>query len=458
MKNLIHMLLTTSFCFALFWNCESPSESDNANMAVLTGQVYNFENGDPVANAVVVILEYPTVSGFTNAAGTFTLELVVEETAEVQLRAFKESFISDTTAVIAVPGETVGNLTLMLEPTETTQLPSGEAASIILDKVSPSNVGVRESGAPEVAQIVYQVQDSAGIPVDLDHAVKVNFIIGSSPGGGEFISPLSAMTSANGKAETNLFTGTIAGVVQLIAEVYLGSDTVRSKPVAVAIHGGLPDLTHFSLAVEKLNFPGWHIYGLQDRITAYVGDKYGNPVKPETAVYFTTSGGIIEGSGFTDLLGQTSVALISAAPKPVHATLGPGFATVTGRTADEDENQIEAYAIVLFSGLPILEISPVSVNVPNGGGQSFSYTVRDLNLNPLSEGTNISVSVEEGDVKAVGNTNLTLPDTQSPGWTNFAFSLIDTAPDTNLVNGVSVKISTTGPNGKAEVSISGVAR
>ncbi len=208
-------------------------------------------------------------------------------------------------------------------------------------------------------------------------------------------------------------------MVQLIAEVHLGTQVIRSMPVAVAIHGGLPDSTHFSLAVEKLNFPGYNIYGLIDRITAYVGDKYGNPVKPETAVYFTTTGGLIEGSAFTDVLGQASVRLVSAAPKPLHPILGPGFATVTGRTADENQNEIEALAIVLFSGVPQISVNPSNIDVPNGGSQYFAYRVSDQNNNPLAAGTSISVTVEKGDVEAYGNTNLTLPDTQSPAWTFF---------------------------------------
>jgi hypothetical protein len=296
-----------------------------------------------------------------------------------------------------------------------------------------------------------------GVPVDVEHAVTVDFELGSSPGGGEFLSPLSAETGPNGKVSTSIFSGTVSGVVQVMASVDEGGTVIRSLPVAIAIHGGLPDSTHFSIAVEKLNFPGYNIYGLTDGITAYVGDKYGNPVRPETAVYFTTTGGIIEGSALTDLMGRASVDLMSADPKPLHPVYGAGFATVTARTADENQNTIETNGIVLFSGIPQISVNPTSFNIANGGSQSFFYTVSDQNGNPLAGGTSIRVAVETGDVEAVGNTDITLPDTQSPAWTNFGFSLVDSAPDTNQVNNVSVKISTTGPNGNLEVSVSGIA-
>ncbi len=442
--------------FAVFWNCDSPTNNDE-NIAVLSGQVVNAETQEAISNAAVVVLEYPQSAGFTDASGFFNLEIELDAAAEVQLRAFKESFISDTINTLATPGRTVSNLSLDLMPTSSTPVASGSAASIILFAVEPPSICVRESGAPEVAEVSFQVQDSAGIPVDLDNSVQVNFLFGSSPGGGEFISPTSVMTAGNGLARTYLFSGDSSGVVQLIAQVNAGSEILRSRPVAVAIHGGLPDSVHFSLAVEKLNFPGYNIYGLTDKITAFVGDRYGNPVRPQTPVYFTTSGGLIEGSALTNELGQATASLISAAPKPFHPLLGAGFATITGRTADENNRQIESYAIVLFSGIPQISVSPNSVNVPDQGSQTFFYTVSDQNNNPLASGTSINVSVQKGEVEAVGNTNLTLPDTQSPGWTSFSFSLVDANVDSNKVNQVSVKISTSGPNGNLETFVSGIA-
>ena len=201
------------------------------------------------------------------------------------------------------------------------------------------------------------------------------------------------------------------------------------------------------------------MFSLHWKITAFVGDKYSNPVRTGTAVYFNTTGGLIEGSALTNLTGQASVDLISAAPRPLHPTLGPGFATITGITVDERQEEIEAYAIVLFSGIPQISVNPVSINVQNGGSQSFLYYVEDQNNNPLAAGTTINVTVEAGDIEAVGNTSVNLPDTQSPSWTTFGFSLVDTfiEGDTLAPTPASVKISTSGPNGNLEFSLFGSA-
>ena len=458
MKLITHFLLISVLMFLLLWNCDSPSDGNNDKLAVLSGQVLDSNTLNPIANAGLIVLDFPEISGLTNSSGFFTLEIETEVSLDIQIRVFKDDYYPDTLSLLAVPGSQQSNITISLESRTTVTPSSGSAASVILFGASPNPIGVRQSGAPEVSEVSFQVQDSAGIPVDLNNSVQVNFAVVSGPNGGEFINPTSGFTASGGLVKTSLFSGTIAGVVQLMATVNSGGQNIISKPVAVSIHGGLPDSAHFSLAVEKLNFPGWAYYGLRDLITAYVGDKYSNPVRPGTPVYFSTTGGIIEGSTLTGPSGEGSVNLISAAPKPVHPTYGPGFATVTGRTSDENFNQIEAYALVLFSGVPYISVNPTLINVSNGGSQSFNFTVADINGNPMSAGTSISVSVETGDVKAIGNTGETLPDTQSPAWTNFSFVLTDSKPDSNAVNQVGVKISTQGPNGNLTYSIFGTAR
>jgi len=205
------------------------------------------------------------------------------------------------------------------------------------------------------------------------------------------------------------------------------------------------------------NFPGYNIFGLKDGIVAFVGDKYANPVRPETAVYFTTTGGIIEGSALTNEQGIGSVDLISAEPRPFHSTLGAGFATITASTVDENSATISRETIVLFSGIPQVSVTPTSINIPNEGSQSFSYYVGDQNGNPLAGGTSISVTVEGDDVDAQGDLSVLLPDTQSPAWTQFNFLVYDIADTVIVTKPVTIRISTTGPNGGGFITISGTS-
>jgi hypothetical protein len=282
------------------------------------------------------------------------------------------------------------------------------------------------------------------------------------PDGGEFIYPESAQTNNNGEVKVNLSSGTRAGVVQVVAEADVEGGTIRSRPVSVAIHGGLPDQTHFSLGPERFNFPGLRRYGLQNGVAIVVGDRYGNPVKPGTAVYFTTDAGVVEGSALTDEQGRGSVQLISANPLP-----GDGIALITASTADDNEEVVTSQTAVVMSGVPVVTVAPTTAAL----GQTYSLSVTDQNGNPLAGGTNISVRVEGTKVKAVGNTSVQLDDTaflggltyddvvRGPGVTEFTFRAVEDLEldeDGNpSVETISILVS--GPNGAIEIVLGGEA-
>lgn len=428
------------------------------NQVILNGQVLNQESNVPISEAVIQVLQLsPEIVELTDSTGNFFIEFELDSTREIQLVAFKESFLPDTVNALAVPGRTIAVPDLNLTPTTATPTATGPAASIILASQSAVTVGVHESGAVETAKFIFEVQDSTGTPIQLAQAVEVEFSLGARPGGGEFLYPKKATTTNNGQVAVYLTSGTRAGVVQIIAQIRQEDDVIRSQPVALSIHGGMPDLAHFSLAADKLNFPGYNIFGLQNTITAYVGDKYANPVKPGTAIYFTTTGGIIGGSANTNESAQASVVLLSAEPRPNHATLGPGFATITATTVDENQNMIAANALVLFSGLPQVSISPTSFNIPNAGAQTFDYSVADQHGNPLAGGTSVTITVAGDNLETAGAISKLIPDTQSRAWTQFSFTVQDAAPDSIQTVPVSILVSTSGPNGAADVEISGTA-
>ncbi len=238
---------------------------------------------------------------------------------------------------------------------------------------------------------------------------------------------------------------------------------ITAKPVSIAIHGGLPDQNHFTLGPAKFNIPGWHIFNVTDAITVLIGDKYGNPVAPGTAVYFTTTGGVIQGSTKTNNDGQGTVTLFSGNPLPEHPVLGKGFATITAETADENNNKVSGQTIVLFSGAPILSVSPEAGtdHIPYGGIQRFNISLQDVNGNPMSSGTTISVSVKGKNVEIDGDINVTMDDTQGrgPGATEFSFFVVDVAePADRVERSISLTVKVEGPNGRASAGISTIVR
>ncbi len=431
----------------------------SGDQSIISGQVVSQQTTFPLDSALVRIFGTTlNLVLFTDSQGRFSFEVVLESDEDLSVMTYRENYLPDTTEVTVVAGEDLNVPIIALEELENNNGggPSGDPVSIFLSSISSPTIGVKESGSEETTQIIFVVLDSTGRPIDLEHSVAVNFRLGAGPGGGEFLSPYSVPTNSSGQAAVSLTSGTKAGAIQVIAEIDLGSEMITSIPVAIVIHGGLPDYDHFSIAPVKYNFPGYNIFGLKDEIVAFVGDKYANPVRPETAVYFTTTGGIIEGSTLTDDQGIGSVELISAEPRPFHATLGAGFATVTASTVDENSAIISRETIVLFSGIPQVSVTPTSINIPNVRSQSFSYYVGDQNGNPLAGGTSISVSVEGDDVEAQGDLNVSLPDTQSPAWTQFNFLVYDT-DSVNVAKPVTIRIETSGPNGEGFITVSGTS-
>ncbi len=457
----IYILLFTITNIA-FNSCGGGTEPEDSTTAVkvtVEGEVIDLSTGVPIENAVVTIKFDTTTTGVTtNAQGKFSTQISIIGSKELKIITSKEGYKSDSTIAYALPGRITTVPTIKLQRT-TAATPSGSAASITLYSQTATSLNVKESGGIETARITFEVQDSLGRAIDIDNAVTVKINKAAGPNGGEYLYPLSTKTNPSGLATFNLVSGIKAGVVQLIAEINLDTKVIKSKPVNITIHGGLPDSNHFSVAPEFLNFPGYNIFGLTNKITAYVGDKYGNPVRPETAVYFTTTGGIIEGSIRTNSQGQGTVNLISAEPQPVHPILGNGFATITATTADENNQIISSETIVLFSGSPsTMSITPTTFDLVNGASQNFNCVVADQNGNPLAPNTKITIEVEGDGVATQGEVDITMPDTQSKSWTTFSFSLYN--PDDEKVNPrpISIKMKVSGPSGKNTLTISGTAR
>lgn len=431
-------------------------EQQTQKTVQLNGQVISKLTGIPIDSAQVLVNGLSDLFVlYTDSQGKFNGTITVTSSVNLTLVVAKENYVTDSVNVFVSGNSDVVVPTIKLDFKSTSSVPSGEPVSIFVLSQSAKSIGVRESGAEETARITFVVQDSAGIPIDLDHSVDVKFRFGASPGGGEVLTPPVIKTNNNGQAAVNLTSGTKAGVVQIIAEITLPTKTITSIPVPISIHGGLPDYDHFSIAPAQLNFAGYNIYGLLNPITAYVGDKYANPVRPLTSVYFTTTGGIIEGSIQTNAQGIGTTNLISALPQPNHPIFGPGFATITATTADQNSMNISRELIVLFSGVPQMSASPTSFAIPNGGIQEFNYTLSDQFGNPLAPGTSITISVEGEDVGLAGDIGITLPDTQNKIWTQFHFFVWDAKVEEDKLTQAVITIKSDGPNGKAQVIISG---
>jgi len=446
---LLPLLLVWTGCDAL------SSNDDTAGIVSLVGQVTNTDTAGPVSGAFVRVLPMDLLFE-ADSQGAYDFDVEIDSTMDLTIQASSDGFASANTTVLALAGRTVQVPTLSLMPTADAPKESGRAANMLLLAQTSASIGVRESGSEEVATMTFQLADSVGRPVVLGKSARVRFSFGNHPGGGEELAPLEAVTNDNGQVDVHLSSGTKAGVVQIIAETDVDGRTVRSQPVAVTIHGGHPDQAHFSLGPVRRNFPGLNTFGITNEMSVIVGDRYSNPVKPGTAVYFNTSHGVIGGSALTDEAGRGSVLLTSGNPLPPD-----GIAHITATTVDDTQNTVSSVTPVVFSGTPVVQVSPGTARV----NQAYSLTVTDYNGNPLVAGSSISVVAEGTAIKATGNTGVSVPGTgfsgginyehvvRGQGITEFSFFVVEDIDPANPQQPVvsSITILVDGENGSLEI-------
>lgn len=461
----------TGSIFLLFLLTFSCTTSTQNNESVLSGNVYYLDNNFnaiPVSGALVTAKNF-FVQTTTDASGGYSLAVELEATEtekEVNLQVSRVGFSSKEIPVLVKRGQDISVPDITLEkvggdssvsPTDTIST-SGPASHIEVRPGHDTHVYIQGSGLQESAFLSFSVMDDKGVLVDQEHGVTVHFEILNGPDGGEYLYP-ETMETQGGKVYTVLNSGILAGAVQIQAWFESEGKTYRTLPVRIAIYGGLPDQNHFSLATAKVNIAGRVHFGITDQVTAFVGDKFSNPVAPGTAVYFSSDYGIVEGSAVTDILGRATVRFMSALPLPPDPANNP-FAVITASTFGDTLGTkiIQAQTNLLLSDhtAPI-QVTPSSFTYDNSNTPvTFNYTVSDIYNHPIVSESIINVTATDGNL--YGDVSLQQVDTQvsGPGKTEFSFTW---APGDSLdAPQVQISITVTTPddgNGYASTSVVG---
>ncbi len=440
MKRLV--LSTIVSLTVLFWSCSETTQTEK-NLATLQGKVFTVDQTNevvPVEDALVTVKEFYSQSK-TNSQGSYQLSVDLsgetEDQLQVTVEASKGGYEAAEATVLAVKGEvvTVPDLTLRKIITDSTgkdttgTVPdttrrSGKAAHIEIYGDHPQHIYVMGTGLQETAEVTFVVKDARGVPVDQTHRVLVEFKILYGPNGGEYLSP-DTMTTRNGLVSTVLNSGIVAGPVQIQASATVDGKLIWSTPVRLSIYGGLPDADHFSLAPSKVNIAGLLYHGLIDQVTAFVGDRYGNPVAPGTVVYFSSDYGIVDGSAVTDDMGRATVRFMTADPLPPNPQ-DSAFAHIFGWTYSDtvlSKSIIKGTRILLSDATAPIVVTPSSFTYNNTNTPvNFQYAIHDIWGRPLVADSRITISATDGDV--FGDTDILLEDTQisGPGTTQFSFT------------------------------------
>ncbi len=434
-----------------------------------------------------------TIVTFTSSAGAITG--TIPTSSGTATATFQAGTAGGVVTITATAGSVSGTVSITVA--------SGAASSITLKSISPSLLGLAGTGIDEVGIVTFTVTDGGGNPVS-DGQV-VNFTLDSSTGGGEALSAFTA-TTTGGDVTVALQSGTVPGVATITASAVVGLITISTE-ARVSMGSGKPDALHFGLSREKLNIAGRVEFGLENKLTAFVADRFSNPVPANTPVFFASECGIVSltdsgGSptNFTSAFGAATATSITAAPTPadgrctviawtegeeafvdlngngifdgsdthtdipepyIDANENGTFDLATETYFDLDGNGVFTAAVsspswdadtfiwtervITWSGPTASPIfAPATFSIADGGDQEFIITVTDDAGNPLPAGSTGSVSATGGTLS--GETSFTVQDALAggSGITTFKVRLADSAAgDSDPADSVQITVDVT---------------
>lgn len=438
------------------WQCEDVAPPVGAGPGGTTtsqvqGRVYDNQSRNPLINSTVYITSTVKIDSVRTAADggySFSIDLGTLTSLTATMKAAKNGYRSQNFDLNINQGATIYQDFYLDRDTVTgvrRDSGTGLAHSIALVGVSSTQISVFGVGGVESSILIWEVRDSLGFPIDIDHRDTVNFALIGNPGtGGAYVSPGSELTNVSGRVATTVNSGTVSGVLQFIATLRRDSDghVIQSTPVLITVNAGLPDQAHFTIGPVQHNFAGYDWLGVPLPLTVQVGDMYSNPVKTGTAVYFNTTGGVVAASGFTDPTSHATVILYSGNPLPKDPTLfppalwgdGTGYGWVRAYTLGENGADVKDSSLILFSGVSTISASTYTISVPRLGSQDIVITIADENGNPLAPGTVVRTELTFNPPEFSGYfcTASGLPEdafsdhlTRGPGTTQFTLHVAD---------------------------------
>ena len=436
------------------------------------------------------IITKPTTVYFETTIGEVTQSVLSDSATGTAIAQFSSNEVG-TAQIRASVGEVYDFIDVFLIP--------GPPISINLS-FDPKHVGIQGSGRDVTLLITANVLDEKNNAVadsnlvlfELVGWVDAEAVLNPSSVGDNHVS--EAVPTVNGSAVVSFTSGKISGTVRIRATIVDESGNplfpkVSSETTEFQVFSGPPylDMTdpndpftesRVTVAGGPLNIFAGELdtENSISMITAIFGDKYNNPIPENTAVWFTTTGGVVSTqTAFTDENGLARVTLYAGNPFPTlqnsitvdnpNAQLA-GPATFNLPTWDFDGNGLPnngiAYVIAEAKGLdhldrqvavwnyvPIIfsrspttfEITVSSTALGLGETAIINLKVHDFNGNPVMGGSEITFSSEYGALSSKLIETSSFATLYSVGLTNNLDPLISTET-TTVVN-----VSLTSPNG-----------
>lgn len=292
-----------------------------------------------------------------------------------------------TANITATSGSATGSVAIAVAGTA--------AGSIEFLTASPQIISISGAGGQETSVIKFLVKDSNGNAIIGSQDVNITL---AGPNGGEYLGATAGVKSINvgtinGEASIILHSGNIPGTATLTATVVGSNPVLATSSGVIAIGGGIPSDSHFSLSAQRLNIEGGEIDNVQNQVLVLLADRYGNKnILQGTTVSFYSECGGIDRAVAVDNIGQGSVILRTQDPRPLDVSpdvFGTPFGSGScGLRCDQENAFIATYAT--FIGTDITA-DPFGRNPRDGlctitavvdGEEEFTDTNADGLYNP----------------------------------------------------------------------------
>ena len=294
----------------------SSTNITTSGTTTLTASVANILGND-VSDGTTVTF---AITAGNTSAGTFSSTTATTVLGDASVTFTASSSITGSIVITATAGSVSGSVLITISAANT--------GSIEFVSATPQVIGIVGSGVQDYSIVIFLVKDTSGNPKS---GATVNFTLYGPTGAS--LQNASGSTGTDGKVQTILQAGMVAGPARIVAAVPATSISTSSGNISIG--GGVPSATHFDLSTNKYNLEGLASNNVQATITAYIADRFGNyNILTGTSVSFVTDSGAIDTSSVTDATGIATSVFRTQAPRPadVAPILGEPYYTYGGRT------------------------------------------------------------------------------------------------------------------------------
>ncbi len=325
--------------------------------------------------------------------------------------------------------------------------------------IAPTNIsGNSQEGRPASSTIKFQLIDKDENGVE---GVPVTFEVFPADSASTISADSEPQTGEGGVVSAVVEAGSRHEVVRVVATATTsGGKVISTTSSPVAVNSYIPEDSNFSLSIDNYLPDAMGIDGVRINVSINAADRYGNAIRGNTIVNFTTSNGAITPDCELNDEGSCSVSWRSlntreARPRITAYTQGEKY--LSGTDCDLPDSTCDYEFATLLESARIVQSSSdgVQVNLSNTGGTTYcaSTFVNVFDKDTGSQqvvppaGTTIQFEVENGTIINESQASKTIGTGSKFVFDTAYTTCVDAQPDTPPEDTPTIKVIVTPPGG-----------